>query len=129
MHSMKDITAQTGISYETLKFYCNEGLIPNVQRNENNHRVFTDENLEWINSLTCLRNTGMTIREMKQFAKLIVAGDSTIPCRLEILDAKRAQINLEISKLEHSLAYIDAKEKFYNELLTNDQATFTFFEK
>ena len=43
MYSMKEACVQTGMSYETLKFYCKEGLVPNVKRDSHNYRVFDDQ--------------------------------------------------------------------------------------
>lgn len=37
MYTMKQACELTKLSYETLKFYCNEGLVPNVKRDKNNH--------------------------------------------------------------------------------------------
>ena len=59
---------KTELSYDTLKFYCNEGLIPNVKRDKNNYRIFDDNDVAWINSLTCLKNCDMSINEMKEYS-------------------------------------------------------------
>ena len=40
MYSMKEACIQTGMSYETLKFYCKEGLVPNVKRRLRSHPGF-----------------------------------------------------------------------------------------
>ena len=84
MYTMKEACELTGLSYETLKFYCNEGLVPNVQRDSRNYRVFTERNIKWIQSLTCLKNCGMTINEMKEYLALCIEGKSSIPKRKEI---------------------------------------------
>ena len=43
------------IGYEALKFYCNEGLVPCVKRDANNHHIFVERDVAWISSLTCLK--------------------------------------------------------------------------
>ena len=48
MYSMKEACIQTGMSYETLKFYCKEGLVPNVKRDSHNYRVFDDRDIKWL---------------------------------------------------------------------------------
>lgn len=59
MYTMHECCALTGLSYDTLKYYCNEGLIPNVKRNKsNNYREFDDDDINWIKSLICLKNAG-----------------------------------------------------------------------
>lgn len=43
--SMKETCKITGLAYDTLKFYCNEGLIPDVKRDKNNYRIFDEKNI------------------------------------------------------------------------------------
>ena len=58
MYTMKQTCEKTNLSYETLKFYCNQGLVPNVKRDSNNRRIFDDRDIAWIQSLNCLKNCG-----------------------------------------------------------------------
>lgn len=118
MYSMKETCQKTGLTYDTLKFYCNEGLIPNIRRDKNNYRVFTDKNIAWINSLSCLKNCGMSILEMKEYLNLCLEGEKTIPERKEILKVKEQELKNKIKKLQDSINYIHWKENFYNEVLS-----------
>ena len=54
MYSMKEACALTGMTYENLKFYCKEGLVPNVKRDSRNYRVFDDHDIKWISTRQCL---------------------------------------------------------------------------
>lgn len=83
LYSMKQTCEKTGLSYDTLKFYCKERLVPHVKRDKNNYRVFDDNDINWINSLSCLKNCGMSILEMKEYLDLCLKGQSTIPERKE----------------------------------------------
>jgi len=118
LYTMKLACEKTGLSYETLKFYCNQGLIPDVKRDEQNRRVFTDDNIAWINSLTCLKNCGMGIQEMKEYLQLCMQGNETIPERKVILNAKKAELQKELKRVQDSIAYIDWKQGFYDDLLS-----------
>ena len=117
MYSMKEACRMTNMSYENLKFYCNEGLVPNVKRDKNNYRVFSDNDIKWIQSLSCLKRCGMTIAEMKEYLELCLKGESSIPERKVILAKKREVLLKEKKEIEASLAFIDWKENFYNEVL------------
>ena len=64
-YTMMQVCKETGMTYQALKFYCNEGLVPNVKRDKNNRRVFDERDVAWIGSLTCLKKCGMSIQEMK----------------------------------------------------------------
>jgi DNA-binding transcriptional MerR regulator len=118
MYKMKDVCRETGMTYETLKFYCNEGLIPNVKRDVNNHRVFDDRDVAWIKSLTCLKNCGMSILEMKRYIALCLQGEASIPERKEILAQKRNELMKRMADLQASVDFIDWKQGFYNDVLS-----------
>ena len=118
MYTMKEACAQTGLSYETLKFYCNQGLVPNVRRDEQNRRIFSESDIAWIRSLECLKNCGMGIREMQEYISLCLEGQSSIPRRKEILERKRRELEQELSRIRESIAYIDRKQNFYDDVLS-----------
>ena len=118
MYSMKETCEKVGMTYETLKYYCNEGLIPNVKRDKNNYRIFDDNNIAWIKSLTCLKKCNMSIEEMKQYLALCLNGESTIPERQVIIAEKKKQLLKEMSDLQESLDFLNWKETFYNDVLS-----------
>ncbi len=55
-YTMMQVCKETGMTYQALKFYCNEVLVPNVKRDKNNRRVFDERDVAWISSLTRLKN-------------------------------------------------------------------------
>lgn len=118
LYSMKQACEQTGLTYDTLKFYCNEGLVPNVKRDKNNYRVFSDQDIEWIKSLSCLKNCGLSIVEMKEYLELCLKGEKTIPERQVILEDKLRELNHKIQKIEDSINYIHWKQSFYQDVLS-----------
>lgn len=122
MYTMKEACQKTGLAYETLKFYCNQGLVPNVKRDARNRRIFDDRDIAWINSLGCLKNCGMGIQEMKEYVALCLQGSSSIPARKVILEKKRKSLELEQKRIEDSIAYIDWKQSFYDDVLTGKTA-------
>lgn len=125
MFTMKEACQQVDMPYETLKFYCNQGLIPNVKRNENNYRVFTEKDIEWIKSLSCLKSCGMSIQEMKEYLALCLQGEATIPERKKILDKKKKTLLNSIKELQDSVDYIDWKQSFYDDVLSGKTKYFS----
>lgn len=118
MFTMKEACEQTQLPYETLKFYCNQGLVPNVKRDKNNRRIFDEHDIAWINSLNCLKSCGMSIAEMKEYLTLCLAGEASIPERKIILDAKRSALIDQMKQLQASIDYIDWKQGFYDDVLS-----------
>ena len=109
MYTMMQVCRELDMTYQTLKFYCNEGLVPNVKRDKNNRRIFDEKDVKWIHDLSCLKKWGMRIKEMKE---------STIKARKEMLDKKQKALREEIAELEKSIDYIDWKQNFYDDVLS-----------
>lgn len=117
MYTMMQVCRELGMTYQTLKYYCNEGLIPNVKRDENNRRIFDEKDVKWIKDLTCLKKCGLSIQEMKEYLELCLLGESTIITRKKMLAEKQEALRASIQELEDSVAYIDWKQNFYDEVL------------
>ena len=118
IYTMMQVCKEADLTYQALKFYCNEGLIPNVKRDKNNRRIFDEKDLKWIKDLVCLKKCGMSIQEMKVYLDLCLEGESTIPQRKEMLDQKQKELNQQIAELKDCVAYIDWKQGFYDEVLS-----------
>lgn len=121
MYTMKQTCLQTHLSYETLKFYCNQGLVPNVKRDPNNRRIFDEQDVAWINSLTCLKKCGMSIQEMKEYLQLCLEGEKTIPERKIILAKKQELLRQQLQQIQESIDYIDWKQNFYDNILSGKE--------
>lgn len=118
MYSMKEACTLTGMTYENLKFYCNEGLVPNVKRDSRNYRMFDENDIKWINSLNCLKNCGMSIAEIKEYLALCLEGEASIPQRKLILADKKEALLQSIADLQKAVDYIDWKQSFYDDVLS-----------
>ncbi len=118
LYTMMQVCKETNMTYQALKFYCNEGLIPHVKRDKNNRRVFDERDVAWIQSLTCLKKCGMSIQEMKEYLELCLQGEATIPQRKEMLARKQEALRETVQELQNSIAYIDWKQNFYDEVLS-----------
>lgn len=118
MYTMKQVCERTGMTYEGLKFYCNQGLVPRIGRDKNNYRVFDEAMVRWIHDLNCLKKCNMSITEMKKYLALCLEGRSSIEERQVMLAVKRKELEEKKKELEESIAYIDWKENFYNDILS-----------
>lgn len=118
MYTMMQACREADMTYQTLKFYCNEGLVPNVKRDMNNRRVFDEKDVKWIKDLTCLKRCGMSIQEMRKYLALCLQGESTIPERKRVLEKKQTALREQIKELQDSIDYIDFKQQFYDDVLS-----------
>lgn len=121
MYSMHECCEKTGLSYDTLKYYCNQGLIPNVKRDkENNYRIFDDDDINWIKSLICLKKCDFSIKEIREYINLCLKGKETILERKQMLIEQRKEIENKISSLNETLKFIDWKTNLYDKFMTGE---------
>lgn len=126
MYSMKETCEKLDMTYETLKYYCNLGLIPNVKRDENNYRIFDDNNISWIKNLLCLKKCGMSIKDIKEYLNLCLEGKSTIPERKLILEKQKEILMAQIANLNESINFIDYKQQLYDDMLSGKVEYFSY---
>lgn len=130
MYSMQECCKKTGLKYDTLKYYCNEGLIPNVKRDKtNNYRVFDEDDINWIKSLICLKKCDFSLKEIKKYIKLCDEGESTILERKQMLINQRKEIEKKINSLNETLNFIDYKTDLYDKFLSKQLNYYSYFAK
>ena len=115
--TIQQVAQQTGLSIDTLRYYERIGLLEQVGRAQNGHRRYTQHDLDWIDLLIRLRDTGMPRAQMVHFARLRRQGDATLTERrlmLEqhhhALEARRRVTEQHLAALQHKIASLKARE-------------------
>lgn len=109
----------TGISYHTLRYYEDIGLIRNIGRDSQGKRNYTEDNIKWIMFLLSLRNTGMPLNDIIYYAELYYSGDVSIPKRIELLSNYKNRLVKELDRLQDSINFLSNKIDFYNNKLSS----------
>lgn len=117
LFTMMEVCREVNMTYQTLKFYCNKGLVPNVKRDKNNRRVFDEHDLAWVKGLICLKKCGMSISEMQEYLQLCLRGKKSIPARKAMLAEKRRCLMTQMEDIQSSIDYIDWKQSYYDDAL------------
>ena len=99
MYTMKDVCTMTGLPYETLRFYCNEGLLPNVRRDKNNYRIFSERDLNWLEGLLWLKRCGMSLKDMKRYMAFWLKGQERIPGRKGMVRVQKGNLLRPIAEV------------------------------
>ena len=114
--TVQQASDKTGLSTHTIRYYERIGLLPSIQRANNGHRRYSEDDIGWIEFLKCLRSTGMPISEMQRYVELQQKGDSTRHDRLMLLEAHRHRIKAKIGELNSILERIEGKIGHYQSL-------------
>lgn len=115
MYSIKEVSQLMGISTYTLRYYDKLGLLDFVSRDENGSRRFSKSNIVTLNTIYRLKETGMPLREIKHYLKLIDEGLDSVSERKRLMAAQQKKVKRQIDQLQKSLLTINAKLKYYEE--------------
>ena len=118
-YTIKDMSKLTGLPASTLRYYDKQGLLPGLRRDQNNVRVFTDEDYRHLRLIECLKRSGLSIRDIKTFIDLAEEGDTVLAERLEIFTKRREILRKELADLEEVLGVIEYKCWYYETACKN----------
>lgn len=114
VYSMNYVIENVNISAKTLRFYEEQGILPNISRDEKGRRVYTEQNIDWLAFIRCLRETGMSIAKIKEYKELVEAGNSTFLEREEMLKIHKLEIQKHIEEELKHLEEINYKLAMYD---------------
>jgi DNA-binding transcriptional MerR regulator len=118
--TIAEAAEQSGLTAHTLRYYERIGLIHPVGRGANGHRRYGRDDLDWLTLLTKLRTTGMPIRQMVEYARLVREGPHTAARRRGMLESHRAAIREQLAELEETSAVLDQKIEAYRQMESNE---------
>ena len=123
MYSIQDVSKRTGLSAHTLRYYEKEGLLSPVQRTTGGFRQYSDEDLEALGLICCLKNTGMSLQEITRFVQLTRQGDQTLKERVELLREHRESVIQRMNEMQKHLDKVTWKLNFFSEKLRAYETT------
>lgn len=112
-YTIKQVSEMTKIPATTLRYYDKEGLLPFLERKESGYRVFHDGDLSMLQILECLKSTGMSIQEMKQFSKWLQEGDASLQQRYDMFLGRKKAVESQMEELQKMLDILEHKCMYY----------------
>jgi DNA-binding transcriptional MerR regulator len=112
-YTVSEVSKQLNLSPHTLRFYAKEGLLPFVERGDRGIRMFKKEDFESLDMIECLKNSGMSIKEIRVFMDWCAKGDETVDQRLEMFHEQRKKVIEQIADLQETLELIKYKCWYY----------------
>ena len=108
-YNIQEVTKIVGMPSSTLRFYESKGLLPDIERTESGYRLYTDEDIELLELIDCLRKTNMSLKEISRYLELQTDGDETLDERYKMLLARKKAVQQEIKQLHNASKAIDEK--------------------
>lgn len=120
MYTIKEVAEKMDISEHTLRFWAKSGLFPFIKRNENNVRLFSENDLGWVRIVKCLRSVGTENKAIKKYIDLCLMGDSTVQERFDIIKNTKAKAEQQMKDLQKQLDLLEYKENYYQNIIKNN---------
>lgn len=120
--TIQQVAEITGLSVHTLRYYERIGLIHPINRADNSHRRYSQDDIGWIEFLNKLRATGMPIQQMQRYAELQRQGDASLPERIQMLRELKEDAEAHISEIQEHLKLIYYKIDFYQTIVDEQSA-------
>ncbi len=117
MYPAKEAAKITGLSTAALRYYEKESLLPPVKRNDQKYRQYTDEDIEWIRMIQCMRMANIPIQSIKEYVSLLIQGGKTLEQRYEMVQEHIETIMGQIANLQKALTLTQSKAAFYEKIL------------
>ena len=113
LYTVGEMARKLNVAPSTLRYYDKEGLLPFVERSGGGIRMFKDSDFEWLSIIECLKQTGMPLREIRDFIDWCMEGDTTIGKRKALIEKRRQAVLEQIQSLQETLAMLDFKKWYY----------------
>ncbi|MCL4266321.1 MAG: MerR family transcriptional regulator [Anaerolineae bacterium] len=119
---ISEVSEQSGLSVDTLRYYEKIGLIPPINRTDSGIRDYGELDLRRVDFIKCMRTAGLPVEVLIAYFALVQQGDETIQARKEILQKQRTQLVVRMAELQETLDLLNHKIQVYeNAILTKEQ--------
>ena len=119
MYTIGQISQMFNIPISTLRYYDKEGFFPNLKRTSG-IRQFSDNDIETLKVIECLKESGLELKDVKQFIKWATKGNSTYRNRKELFEKRKKAVELEIKKLQKTLDILNYKCWYYDKAIRDN---------
>ena len=112
-YTIKDAARIMGVPTSTIRYYDKEGLLPFVERLASGYRIFTEKDIATLRIIDCLKKTGMSIKEIRQFSSWLEQGDSSLQQRYDMFLERRRVVKQQMAELQKILDTVNYKCWYY----------------
>lgn len=116
-YTIREVSEKTNISAYVLRFYEKEGLLPHIHRSEGGIRYYTDEDMDLLGLICCLKKTGMQLKEIRTFVQLSERGPETLRERCAILKQQQDNVQKQMEEMQKSYEKVSHKLAYFSRLL------------
>ena len=108
-YTIKHVCTELGLTVHAVRYYCDMGLVPNLQHDEHGNRLFDAESINWLRAVGFLRAGGMSIAQIKHYFALCQQGSATLQERQAILLLLKQQAEADLAAAQARVHCLNEK--------------------
>lgn len=116
MYTIGQVSEMLQIPTSTLRYYDKEGLFPDLKR-ISGIRQFSDKELNDLRIISCLKKSGMEIRQIKQFMQWCTEGSASYPKRKALFENQKRHMEEEMERMNQILNMLKYKCWYYEQAI------------
>jgi len=117
VYTVKEVAMLLDLTEHTVRFYTDKGLVPNLQRDKNNKRLFDDEAINWLTGVKYLKQCGMSVEDIKTHVNLCLEGGSTIQALYDIIFKQKTIAQEQLEEAKRTVKYMEEKVNHYLDII------------
>ena len=118
-YTIGQVAQKFGLTAHTLRYYDKEGLLPFLKKNASGVRVFSEQDVEWLVIIECLKGTGLQLKDIKRYIDLAQEGNGTLEKRLEMFKRQKEKLKIQMTQLNDYMEKIDYKIAWYEDAIAH----------
>ena len=111
--NVNEFSKRVGLSPHTVRYYDKIGLLDDIYRLPNGHRSFSEKDVTWIKFVQRLKDTGMPLEKILEYASLRKKGSKTLLQRKKLLAEHSNNLQHQIALQNQHLKKLDEKIELY----------------
>ncbi|WLR47321.1 MerR family transcriptional regulator [Halobacillus litoralis] len=116
-----ELSKLIGVSEHTLRYYEKEGLVV-PDRDKNNIRNYSEHNKLWAEFILHMKETGMSMEDLKNYTQLWESGEEGTVAMIDILTNHRDKVKKQIEIYKKNLELLNKKIDFYQSSLEENRS-------
>lgn len=116
-YTIKQVSNMLNIPATTLRYYDKEGLLPYIERRGSGYRIFSESDIDMLRLIECLKATGMSIKDIKQFVDWTKLGDASLKERHDMFLERKRVVEEQMEALQKTMDLISYKCWYYETAL------------
>ena len=118
LYTVGEMAKILSIPASTLRYYDKEGLLPCMERSSGGIRMFTDKDYEWLKVIECLKQSGLSIKDIRNFIGMAMQGDAaSLQNRLTLFQSRRDAVKKQIEDMQETLELLEFKCWYYEQAI------------